>query len=413
MHAVIVNDGLAYPPTAGNRIRTLNLMLRLAKRHRITYLCRDCGDRSALRTATEFLGDHGIQTIVVPDPLVRCRGSRLYGRLAMNLFSPLPYAVESHNSPAVRHTVHAYAARHRVDLWQFEWLSNTDATHGLPDARKIVVAHNVESLIWQRYCETESNPLKRWYLKRQWRRFERFEQWVYANATRVVAVSEHDAALLRERFGIHHVDVVDNGIDRAYFAATQARRVPGQILFLGSLDWRPNLDAVGLLLDRIFPAVRASEPAATLCLVGRHPPESLVRRVARSPGVELHADVADVRPWLASSALMAVPLRIGGGSRLKILEALACGLPVVSTEVGAEGLCLRPDRDLVVVDGVEQMADGLLRCLRDPAWANRLAASGRQRVYERYDWDALTEQLERVWESCVTSPAVLQETASR
>src|SRR5262249_39242389 len=146
-----------------------------------------------------------------------------------------------------------------------------------------------------------------------------------------------DAAIVRDTFGVPQVDVVDNGIDRAYFEAAQGRRDPNCVLFLGALDYRPNGDAVNLLLDRIFPAVRTQVPAARLCIVGRNPPAALVERVRGLEHVELHANVADVRPYLAASGVMAVPLRIGGGSRLKILEALACGLPVVSTRVGAEG----------------------------------------------------------------------------
>src|SRR5207248_7650671 len=116
-----------------------------------------------------------------------------------------------------------------------------------------------------------------------------------------------------------------------------------------SLEWRPNLDAVRLLLDRTLPAVRAAEPDVRLSIVGRRPPAWLVQRARTEPGVELHADVPDVRPHLARAAVLAVPLRIGGGSRLKILEALGCGVPVVSTRVGAEGLDLRDGEHLTVV----------------------------------------------------------------
>ena len=157
---------------------------------------------------------------------------------------------------------------------------------------------------------------------------------------------------------------------------------------------------MNLLLDRIFPQVRASEPAARLCIVGRHPSPALTKRVQRMEGVELFADVPDVRPFLAESGVMAVPLRIGGGSRLKILEALACGLPVVSTQVGAEGLSLEPGRDFIQVDEPSSMADALIEAIRTPGPALAMAAKGRQVVLERYDWDVLAGKLEEVWEKC-------------
>ena len=214
-------------------------------------------------------------------------------------------------------------------------------------------------------------------------------------------MSEQDATLIRDRFGGRNVDVVDNGIDRTYFEVVQPDPDPGTILFLGSLDWRPNLDAVGLLLDRIFPAVRATEPAARLRLVGRRPPPALVRRIAEVPGVELHADVSDVRPFLATSGIMVVPLRIGGGSRLKILEATASGLPVMSTRVGAEGLELVPGEHYLAADEPELMSDALVSWIRDPRPARAMAGRSRAFVLERYDWDRLAERLERVWFDCL------------
>ena len=150
--------------------------------------------------------------------------------------------------------------------------------------------------------------LRRWYIGLQWRKYETFEQRAFQQVDRVVAVSPEDAASIREHFGARSVDVVENGVDTEYFQPVFSGRVPCRILFLGSLDWRPNLDAVEQLLSRIFPAVRAHEPAARLCLVGRNPPDSLQQRVATTPGLELHADVPDVRPFLAQAALMVVPL---------------------------------------------------------------------------------------------------------
>jgi glycosyltransferase involved in cell wall biosynthesis len=400
LNVVVVNSELPYPPTAGNRIRTLNLVLRLARRHRITLIAHRNPDAAEAEQAVAFLAQHGIEAVLADRGIAPRAGPMLYARLAVNLFSTLPYTVASHTSDAVRRAVLELAARHRVDLWQAESTIFMNALHNLVRAPKLVNAQNVESLIWQRYYETEQNPLKCWYIKQQWRKFERFERRAFAEATQVIAVSAEDALLIRERFGGQRVDVVDNGIDRAYFEAVRAERDPCQILFLGSLDWRPNLDAVGLLLDRILPMVLAEEPSARLCLVGRKPPEPVVRRVRELDQVELHADVPDIRPYLARSGVMVVPLRIGGGSRLKILEALATGLPVVSTCVGAEGLELEPGRDFMEADTVDEMVRTLIACLRDPGPAQAQAARVRRFVLDRYDWDMLATKLESIWLEC-------------
>lgn len=402
MHAVVADADPCYPPTSGKRLRTLHLLQRMARRHDITYVCR-C---DALDTETEqartYLSTRGVEVIMVEQPRPPKSGPVFYARLATNLLSPLPYSVVSHASPRIDETLRSLAARGHVDVWQFEWPAYVRALQGRPGCRTVIATHNVESLIWQRYFETEPNPIKRWYIKRQWRKYQRFEQCTYAAATRVVTCTEADATLVREAFGMPNVDVVENGFDREYFESLPAvPRQPKQILFLGALDYRPNVDAVRLLLERIFPVVRTHEPEARLCIVGRNPSATLLQQAAGSEHVEVHADVPDVRPWLAGSSLMTVPLRVGGGSRLKILEALAAGLPVVSTRVGAEGLELNHGRELDLVEDAEQMADALVHALRNPARAKAQAERGRRLVRERYDWDVLADKLEQVWEKCL------------
>ena len=397
MNVVIVNESLPYPPTAGNRIRTLNLMLKLAKRHRLTYITRANAGSTETREAVAYLDGRGIRTIIADDEAPRRTGAGLYWRLAANLASRSPYAVSSHNSNSMRKAILRHAISEKVDVWQFEWLAYADALRGVLGVRRVIIAHNVESLIWKRYVQSETNPLKRWYLRQQWRKFHRVEQRLFNEVECVVTVSPEDQQLARDEFGITHTTVVDNGVDCAYFSEMQRNPERALMLFLGSLDWRPNLDAVTLLLDRIFPLVRQQEPEARLAIVGRRPPAWLVSRVAGMPGVELHADVPDVRPYLARATAMTVPLRIGGGSRLKILEAMAAGTPVVSSRVGAEGLSIRADEHLKVSDSVEEHAAMLVHAIRQPGQVAQLAQNARLLVRQRYDWESLSRRLEEVW----------------
>lgn len=393
-----MNEGLAYPPKGGNWLRTLNLMLPLARRHEITYVCRGAKSREAVEQARAFYAGHGIRAIISDDHPHENRGLAFYGRLAANLLSPLPYSVSSHRSGAVRETIRRLARDERIDLFQFEALSYADTLAGTP-ARTLLMAHNVESLIWERLHETEQNPAKRLYIRQQLNKYVRFERRVMNVASRVVAVSAEDAALLRTRFGVGDAAVVDNGVDLGFFGRDADHRSPDprRILFLGSLDWRPNLDAIELLLSHVMPRVLAEVPDARLSIVGRNPPAGLVRRVESERGVELHADVPDVRPFLAGCGVMAVPLRIGGGSRLKILEAMAAGLPVVSSRIGCEGLTVQADRDLIVVDTEDDMAAALVWTMHNPERALALARSAREVVSARYDWSRLALKLEEVW----------------
>jgi len=401
MNVVVVNESLPYPPTAGNRIRTLNLMLKLAKRHQLTYLCRGGESEESCRQAVEFLGDHGIETIVAEGVIPRRQGADLYLHALANMASPLPYAVAGHRSRSVQQAILRQAQSKRIDLWQFEWLAYADALSGIAGARRLVIAHNVESLIWERYVRNEPNFIKRAYLWSQWRKFRRFERRVLREVDGVICVSAADEALARAEFKIGHTAVVDNGVDCDRFAELPRQPEPATVLFLGSLDWRPNQDAVQVLLENIFPALQALAPQVRLQIVGRNPPAWLQQRVASLRGVEVIADVPDVRPYLAKATVMTVPLRIGGGSRLKILEAMAAGTPVVSTAVGCEGLAVGDGVHLRVGDDPAHQAELLLDAIRHPAKTVLLCEAARHLVRESYDWEALAQRLEAVWQELV------------
>jgi glycosyltransferase involved in cell wall biosynthesis len=406
----MIDEELPYPPLSGKRIRTLSLTQRLARRHRLTYVAHRNADPEEARAAAAHFARLGIRTVIVERTVPAKSGPAFYARLAANLFSPLPYSVATHASRELAAALARLAAEESIDLWHCEWTPYAHSLRNLP-GRRVVMAHNVESVIWQRYHETETNSLKRWYIGRQWRKFQRFERQVLAGADCTIAVSEVDAERFRRDLGVRHVGIVDNGVDTSHFQPGDGPREPNTLLFLGSLEWRPNLDGVTQLLERVFPAVRREEPDARLLIVGRNPPTSLRSTIASVPGAELYANVADVRPFLARSTAMVVPLRIGGGSRLKILESLATATPVVSTRVGAEGLHLEAGRDLVVVEDVEELVGAIVQTLRDPATARRQAESGRKQVLRLYDWDSLADQLEQLWltTACGTGGSLLDK----
>jgi len=399
MRVAIVDEYLPYPANCGKRLRTLNLVLRLAPRHRVTYVSYRNADPAEAREAESHLRDRGINVVWVDRSVPRDSGPLFYARLAANLVSPLPYSVQRHSSPEMRAVVRRLDESGAVDLWHVECTPYAENVRSSVRSPWVVMAHNIESQIWQRYYEVATNPAKAWYIRTQWKKFERFERMVFREANHVITVSDHDAARASDSFGARRVTVVSNGVDLDYFHRTVCERDPHELLFLGSLFWRPNLDAVRLLLDRIFPAVLSQQPGARLTIVGLAPPQWLRDRVRGLPNVTLHGSVPDVRPFLWRCGLMVVPLRIGGGSRLKILEALACGCPVVSTRVGAEGLELRPGVDLIEVDAPERISEAVIRGIREYGSLERMTVKGNAAVQERYGWDQLSARLDAIWRS--------------
>jgi glycosyltransferase involved in cell wall biosynthesis len=402
LRVVVVDGELPYPANSGKRIRTLNLLTRLGRQHQLTFVCHRNSEPEEAKRAAAYLADRGISSVVVDRAVPPKSGPAFVARLGANLFSRLPYSVVTHSSRELWQALRNLADLRQVDLWQCEGTTNAQVLDCVPGPW-IVHTQNVESSIWRRYFENERNPLRRWYIKQQWRKFQRFERAALSRAHQVIAVSELDAEAFRNDCGVARIDVVENGVDTAYFRPLADRpRDPRRLLFLGSLDWRPNLDAVNQLLETVFPAIQTCEPAARLVIVGRHPPVELQARLAQRPGVELHANVTDVRPYLAEAGLMVVPLRIGGGSRIKILEALASELPVIATRIGAEGLCLGPGNHLTVVDTIAEIVPAVVQAIRQPVAMADQARRGRHAVVAHYDWDKMAARLERVWAKCRT-----------
>jgi glycosyltransferase involved in cell wall biosynthesis len=398
---LVLDEALPWPPDSGKRIRTFELLRRLARNHEIALVHHDEGDLPASRAAVEA---EGIRCVPVRRRPLRKRGARFAWDLLRNLASRDPYMVMAHRTRRLGRAVRAEIARWRPDLVHVEW---TPLLASVPPAGAppvCVAAHNVESDIWRRYRETERRRARRAYIALQHRKVERYERGAFARADGVTTVSEGDARRVRAWAPGVPVEVVPNGVDTERFRpAEQAVPRAGRVLFVGALDWRPNQDAVSWYLDAIHGPLRALRSDATFEIVGRHPPAWLRARAAAEEGVRLCADVPDVRPHLQEAAVCAVPLRVGGGSRLKICEALACERPVVSTPVGAEGL--EVDGAVRLAEGAEAFTQALRDVLAKPEEAARRAAEGRRQVLAHHAWDGIAPRQAAFWERLANGDA--------
>lgn len=418
MRVVVLDEELPYPLNSGKRIRTGNLITRMARRHEIEYVCYPADDLEERSAATNHYETLGVAVRYIDDRLPPNRGPAFALRLAANLASPQPYSVQKHIRAELLRLVSEIAQDSPPDLWHCEWTPYAAACAGRVSQPWAVMAHNVESLIWRRFYENAGNPAKRWYLREQWRKYARFEREMFAATDRLITVSEEDARLAQGEFDAHDVRVVDNGVDIDYFhpprqTGTSQTRNPRELLFLGSLDWFPNQDGVVLLLEEILPRLRRRFEDATLTVVGRRPPAWLAGKIEAADGVTLVADAPDVRPYLWRCAALVVPLRIGGGSRLKILEALSAGCPVLSTAVGAEGLDLAPAEHFILAD-VDHFADAVANDAFDaPDCLAEITAAGRERVLRDYHWDALADKLDAVWQETAKVQSPTEEVTVR
>ncbi len=393
MHILWLKTELLHPVDKGGRIRTYNMLRELRREHRVTYLTLDDGDAApdAVARADEYCTD----LVRVPFRTAPKRSARFFGELAANLLSPLPYAVAKYRSAEMRREVERLVARGDVDVLVCDFLApSLNVPDGL-SCPTVLFQHNVEAMIWQRHTELAAHPVKRRFMAEQWRRMRAFEASECRRFDRVIAVSEQDRDVFAREYGVRDAVAVPTGVDVRYFdpaVVPAAPRAASELIFTGSMDWLPNEDAILWFVADILPRIRARVPDATLTVVGRNPTPRVQALGERDAAVHVTGGVPDVRPYLARGAAFVVPIRIGGGTRLKIYEAMAMELPVVSTTVGAEGLPVAPEREYLRADDPEAFADAVVRLLEDPDGARSLGRRAAESVRAQFSWGRVSEQ---------------------
>ena len=405
MNILWLNANLLLPLDKGGKLRTWHVMRHLAARHDITYLsfC-DPGqppeDHAGMR---EVCAD--LHTVPRTDPP---KGSmRFYLDAAKYLVDGVPYGVAKYRSDAFRRTLDRLLQERRFDVVVCDFLVPiVNMPERLP-CPGILFTHNVEAEIWRRHAENAGNPLSRFLLAQQWKRMLRFERDALARFDLALAVSNAD----RETFQRLYPDamrrpahVVQTGVDTTYFVPSETPARRAHLVFTGSMDWLPNEDGMQYFVREILPRIRQVEPDATLSIIGRAPTPA-VRRLGEEQGIEVTGRVDDVRPHIAAGAVYVVPLRIGGGTRLKIFEAMSMAKAVVSTTVGAEGLPVTSGRDIVIADEPARFAQAVVHMIRDVDARRQIEAEARRIVVERYDWSAVAQDFEEALAGVVADGA--------
>ena len=389
MSALVVANRLPWPLDDGWKRRTYHVVRGLARTRFVTLASLHAGPPGDIEALSRSLGPN-VEILTVPPPPFRGPVATVLGAVTSR-----PYHVWRQHSTALRRLIREAAGRRRYDLalatmvHMFPYLEDLG-----PGIRLVVDTHNIDSLVLSRYAGHMRIP-KRWYARLTAARLRRHEEHVFARADRVIICSDVEAPLVRSVPGSREPVVIPNGVDATgTFVPGGEDRVPGRIAFFGKLDYYPNTNAVEFLAAEIMPRIRAELPEAEVHVIGPDPPPALRALERPGSGIRITGRVPEIPAALSSASVVVVPLRLGGGTRLKILEALALGLPVVSTSIGAEGLDLEPGKHLVVADAPGAFAAEVVSLLRDPKRGQRLGASGRDAVCRRYDWSIIERQIE-------------------
>ncbi|HUS09702.1 MAG TPA: glycosyltransferase [Pyrinomonadaceae bacterium] len=390
MRILWLKTELLHPVDKGGKIRTYNMLKELKREHHITYLTLDDGSGAA--DAPTRAKEYCDELICVPHHTRPKFSAGFYGELVVNLLSPLPYFMKKYKSSGMRREIEQQVTREKFDVLVCDFLQpsiNMLSTLPFPT---VLFQHNVEAKIWRRHYEVQRNPLKRAYLFDQWRKTFAYERAACRRFDQVVAVSHEDAEAMRLEYGVEHVVEVPTGVDTDFFRPRGGvPREPHNLVFTGSMDWLPNEDAIQYFIREVMPRVRQSVPDVTLTVVGRNPYPSLIEQARRDPAIIVTGRVEDVRPYMEQAAAYVVPLRIGGGTRLKIYEAMAMGKPVVSTTIGAEGLPVMHGSELLLADTPAAFAEAVVSVLTNEGLAQRLGHTAERLVREKFGWHRVSE----------------------
>jgi glycosyltransferase involved in cell wall biosynthesis len=331
----------------------------------------------------------------VPHILEKQGGIGFIWALLRSWLTPLPVSVYKCRSPALTAEVDRASSGGKYDLCIADFIYAVPNVALNGSTPVILFEHNVEYMIWRRASATSSNLLRRALLGLEWRKMRRYEKRACRRAQLTITVSEDDRLMLEKEDPGSRKAAIPTGVDVGYFDNDDdALEQPEEIVFTGSMDWHPNEDAMRYFINSILPLLRREAPEVSLTIVGRNPSRQL-RDAAANAGVTVTGTVDDVRPYIRRAAVYVVPLRIGGGTRLKIYEALAMGKAVVSTTIGAEGLPLEEGVHILRADDPEAFAGKVLDLLRDRTRRRELGTAGRRLMEQEYSWSRVARDFER------------------
>ncbi len=391
MEILFLTGNLPYPPTDGWKIRVFSLIRHLSRRHRVSLVSfmRTTEDPKAVEALRTYCAD---LWVIPRDP--RYSPWKLFlGMVGQTAFPLLNY-----RDRQMEDLLREVLQKRAFDIVQVESLAMAQYCSAASFST-VLDLHNIESLLIKRYALQETNLLKRGYAEIMWRKVAAYERATCKRFTHCLTCSEEDQRLVQAFAGVERVTVIPNGVDlQAYTPDGTPPKPFNRLVFVGRMDYHANVDGVRWFCREILPHIRTQKPDVVFQIVGGYPTND-VKRLARPGEIEVTGFVQDVRPYLKEATAVVVPLRIGGGTRFKILESLAMGKAVISTTLGAEGIAAIDGREILLADHPTQFADRVIDVLGNPELQQSLHNAGRELVEARYSWASIGNCLEQVYES--------------
>jgi polysaccharide biosynthesis protein PslH len=400
MKILWVKAGGLVPPDTGGKIRSYNILRQLARQHSITFFSFYAAHRPDVHAELKHMFD---RVVTMPLRIPKPKSFAEMCDYAFRLFSSEPYGITKYCRPEVRRGLRALLEQENYDVILCDFMAAAGVIPWDCATPKVLFTHNVEATIWRRHYEVASNVIWKAISWQEWRKMEAAERRYLRLADRVLAVSETDRDAFAAFLNAEKLTVIPTGVDIEYFQPLAGEETANSLVFTGSMDWLPNQDAIFYFADAILPLIREHSPEMFLDVVGRNPSRKLQALAESEKSIRLTGWVDDIRPFVGRGSVCIVPLRIGGGTRLKIFEAMAMGKAVVSTSVGAEGLAVRSGENIVLADTPNDFAQAVISLLRDSRRRQQLGAAARTLVQENYSWTIVANDFASTLQAVIIS----------
>ena len=391
MKIFFLSPTVPFPLTDGGRIRVYNLLKQIAQKSDVTLLALETQPTDAEGAAE--LRELGIQVHLVPHAPTLPRVS--FGTLAKAFFNRQPITVARYDVPAYRRQLRTLLANETFDLVHYEMfhVAQFHTEIALPG---VLSQQNVDSAIWRRLCSETANPFYKFAYWTQQLAFQRYERVLSPKFDAVTCTSDIDASVFEQYCAKDAIEIIPNGVDITHYQPDFTTEALAHLIYIGSMDWYPNEDAVTFFADEVLPRIQEKVSDVKFSIVGGNP-SARVQKLAERNGIVVTGRVPEIKPYFAEATVFVVPLRIGSGTRLKILEGLAMGKAIVSTSVGAEGLDLKDDDEIFIADEPNDFADAVTQLLTDSELRRRIGENGCARVERDYDWRSIGEKLHTLY----------------
>lgn len=388
-----VKMGGLWPVNTGGRLRSFHIINELSRSNDISVITTHHPEEDQHELQRQLLHCKSVTSIVHKS--AKRNSMRFVFALMRSWLTVFPVDIYKSRIPAVAREVEQRLATEKFDLCIADFLFAVPNVPMEGPTPVVFFSHNVEYMIWRRLGQNDSSFIRRILLEVEWRKMRIYETRACDKADLTIAVSEQDRKLLGQDTSIDKIRAIPTGVDLDYFKSEgKHAEIATELVFTGSMDWHPNEDAILYFIDSILPLIRKALPTVTLTIVGRNPGKKIFAAAHRAE-VKVSGTVDDVRPYIERAAVYIVPLRIGGGTRLKIFEALAMGKAVVSTTIGAEGLPLEEGTHILRADEPQAFANQVIALLGDPDRRQALGMAGRSLMEQQFGWSAVANEFER------------------